>query len=141
MIVKVKTKAKAKWSRKDRDMTRAAVHYAAEVYGLPSWGKVIVKLCAHVGEHGSAINLDDQTFMVHVSAGDEEQVLKTVFHEMWHVYQYIAEGLNLEGNKAVFRREHYDIDVTTCDEDTYWNAPWEVEARQVEEKMYLMYTS
>ncbi len=141
MKIKLKTKAKATWSRMDREAVRAAAYFAAELYGLPSYGTVIIKLCVHAGEDGSAVNLDDETFMVFLTHQNIKEVLITLFHEMWHVRQYIYEDLSLEGTTSMFRKQEYDVDMGNCDFDTYWNLPWEVAAREAGDAMWEIYTN
>lgn len=140
MKVKVRVKARKAWSRRDRDAAKAAMQFAIEQTGIAGWGKVILKLCAHSDQCGSAINLDDETFIVHVTAkADQDEMIKTIFHEMWHVRQYIFDGLTLEGGAARFAGEDFDVDITSCTHEEYWNTPWEIEARAFEEVCFENY--
>lgn len=59
---------------------------------------------------------------------NDKLTIKTVFHEVTHIKQYFYDGLDL-GTPAKFKGKKYK-------KTTYENAPWEVEARKAEKKMW-----
>jgi hypothetical protein len=140
---KYTVKAKKSWSMMHRDAIRSAVDFSIRQYDLAGKGKTIVKMCAHAGEFGSAVSLHEDVYMIFINAQQRnlDIAVQTVFHEMWHVYQYIHDGLDLETNQAFWRGTVIDINVNECSHDEYWELPWEVEARVMEEKMFKIYTS
>lgn len=141
MKVKYNIKAKKLWSQFHRDAVRAAVEYALDAYDLRGYGKLTVKLNYIPFEYGSAISFDEDDHMIFISANDDiALVIKTVFHELWHIRQYIYDGLELENNVAQWKGAQFSYDRYTEDFDEYLNYPWEVEARNMEEKMYKIYT-
>lgn len=61
---------------------------------------------------------------------------ETAFHEATHVKQYLKDGLSLNySGKASFRGKEFQLD----DELHYWELPWEVEARGMEEALKDVY--
>jgi hypothetical protein len=63
---------------------------------------------------------------------NSDHYLQTLFHELWHVYQHVMGNLKDSRGKRLWR----GIDHTETD---YENQPWEVEARQMEELLYIEY--
>jgi hypothetical protein len=61
-----------------------------------------------------------------------ENYTKTLFHELWHVYQHVKGNLRDKGSKRLWK----GIDCTEID---YENQPWEIEADQMESILYLEY--
>lgn len=142
MRVKYNIKAKKQWSQYLRDTVRAAVEYALGEYDLRGHGKLTVKLNFVPGEYGSAISFDEDEHMIFVSADkDPVLVIKTVFHELWHIRQYIYDGLELENKTAFWKGAYYSSYDEEMDFDEYFALPWEVEAREMEERTYKKYTN
>ena len=63
---------------------------------------------------------------------NSDHYLQTLFHELWHVYQHVMGNLKDSRGKRLWR----GIDHTETD---YEDQPWEVEARQMEELLYVEY--
>lgn len=61
-----------------------------------------------------------------------EHYVKTLLHELWHVYQHVKGALKDKYGKRLWR----GIDCTNVD---YENQPWEVQAHQMEEVLYEEY--
>jgi uncharacterized protein (DUF608 family) len=63
---------------------------------------------------------------------NSDHYLQTLFHELWHVYQHVMGNLKDKHGKRLWR----GIDYTETD---YEDQPWEIEARQMEEQLYIEY--
>ena len=56
----------------------------------------------------------------------------TLLHELWHVYQHVKGNLKDKGEKRFWKGiDHSDT--------VYSNQPWELEAREMERKLYYCY--
>ena len=132
MRVKLQHKA-GKWTKAERKKILQAVVWAMKKIGINEKGmKLKVVLNADPTVYGDAFYDDDLTCTIRVSSKDKkkDRDLRTVFHELWHIHQYLNQGLDL-GEKAVFAGEEYEYD--------YWNAPWEIAAREKEESLLAKY--
>lgn len=138
-MVKLKVKAKKLWSRRDRDAARAATQFAAEQFGLEGL-KIVVKLNKDPFHCGTAVDLENGTYMILVSwYKDQDHFIKTVFHEMTHVAQYVFKGLEMTNDSVEFDGQRYKFSVDECTDQEYLDAPWEVEARAMEEVLFKLY--
>ena len=61
-----------------------------------------------------------------------EDYLKTLFHELWHVYQHVMGNLKDRHGKRLWRGIDYS-------ETDYSEQPWEIEAHSRELELYLEY--
>lgn len=61
-----------------------------------------------------------------------ENYTKTLLHELWHVYQHVKGALRDKYQKRLWK----GIDYTNVD---YEDQPWEIQAQQMEEILYLEY--
>lgn len=61
-----------------------------------------------------------------------ENYTKTLMHELWHVYQHVKGALKDKYQKRLWK----GIDYTNVD---YEDQPWEIQAQQMEEILYLEY--
>jgi hypothetical protein len=61
-----------------------------------------------------------------------EDYTRTLFHELWHVYQHVRGDLRDKYQKRLWK----GVD---CSELDYEDQPWEQEAISMEAKLYLMY--
>lgn len=87
-------------------------------------------------EDATADRLKSKRYEIRLSKAsldNEEEMLKAIFHEMVHVRQFAENGLRLYARKkALYEgKEFIDFD--------YWFAPWEMEARAMEEPMYRLF--
>ena len=64
---------------------------------------------------------------------DVDLYTRTLFHELWHVYQHVKGNLKDKYGKRLWR----GIDHTETD---YSDQPWELEAQQMEDLLYDEYT-
>ena len=63
----------------------------------------------------------------------ERKAVELIAHEMTHVKQFVHDKLDLE--KCSFKGDEYTME---CDMD-YWFAPWEIEARGMEQALWAYY--
>jgi hypothetical protein len=133
MRFQVKLKAKTVWTARKRALIRDALQYANYYMGLQdSDEKVTIRLSGDAYVPGLCCNLGDR-LLVKVSGNQsEEDIVETLFHELTHVRQYALGQLEDVGEQVVYWLGHYYRgDFENTDSLEYWNAPWEVEARQV----------
>lgn len=64
----------------------------------------------------------------------EEKYIKTLFHELTHMKQWIEYRLTWDGQKSYFCQE-------PVEDYDYWDQPHEVEARNEEQRLYDLYLS
>lgn len=69
-------------------------------------------------------------FLIELQSGMEpDRYLTTLFHELWHVYQFVTGDLKLKSCKKYYKG--------ICMEDVdYKDHPWEIEAYQKEKELY-----
>lgn len=80
-------------------------------------------------------NINPRSFVIEISKkvkGDE--FIKTIAHELVHVKQYVTGELK-ERYKPNFHILWYN-NVANITQSTYYYSPWEVEARELEEKLF-----
>lgn len=141
MNVKYVVKAKKLWKEADRIAVQEAVEYCIDKYNLHDFGKLTVKMNYMPDLFGSAFSMDEDNHYVFVSARqDTKSMLQTVFHEMWHIYQYIFEGLDLDANEAYWRGKRWRYSAHDENFEEYYSLPWEVAARKMEKKTYKAYS-
>ena len=130
--MRIKTKfKKGYWPSHRRDLVNRAACWAVDHYGL--WDLTIasdrltIVLTRFKSAFGDAYQIDDD-YVIRISDRYSDKLtLMTVFHEMTHIKQYEFDGLDL-GTPAMFKGESF--------RGNYWDAPWEVEARKAEKKMW-----
>jgi hypothetical protein len=61
---------------------------------------------------------------------DERKVVEIIGHEMTHIKQFVYDGLDLD--RCAFKGSEYIIE----NDLDYWFAPWEVEARGMEQALW-----
>jgi len=65
---------------------------------------------------------------------DVELYTRTLLHELWHVYQHVTGNLKEMRGKTLWKGiDHSDTD--------YSDQPWEIEAEEMEEILYNLYTT
>lgn len=75
---------------------------------------------------------EDNRFIIGLNKNlSRKEKIKTICHEMVHVRQFEAGDLIME-EVIVWKNKDYT-------NHNYWTAPWEVEARKLEKKMYKKY--
>lgn len=137
MRLKVKRSMKP-WTKKRKAMVKDAVKWGMRYLGdwaLTEGMRLNVILTGERGDTlGDAYYDDINTCTIRLndhSKEDKDRVLRTLFHELWHIRQYLVDGLSVEEGSAEFKGKVWNAD--------YWSAPWEVEARKMEKKMLKEY--
>ena len=133
----VKLKAKSVWTMRKRALIRDALEYAnfhLELYNFDelvyirlSWDKHIPGLCCDLGDR----------LVIKVSGNQSEHdIVETLFHELTHVRQYANVDLDdIDDNTCWWKGHQYRGTFEDTESKDYWNAPWEVEARYLGEKL------
>ena len=62
----------------------------------------------------------------------EEEYIKILFHELWHIYQHVKGMLKDKYGKRLWK----GVDLTEMD---YELRPWEKEAQEMEDKLYSLF--
>tara|TARA_B100000035_G_scaffold276248_1_gene253783 strand:+ start:317 stop:661 length:345 start_codon:yes stop_codon:yes gene_type:complete len=98
--------------------------------------KVDIRLVGTPYAPGSAVDADTK-FIVHIDGTqDEQEIVETLFHELQHVVQYALGYLqDVNQTKVYWLGDYYTGDFQDTESLEYWNAPWEIEARQVAKQM------
>jgi len=139
-ILKLIVKAKTKWSAFHRDVVTSAVEYAKDYYSLHD-SKIVVRLVGTDGENdGSMAVQGNNKFIIWVIPHTSvRKLLETVFHEMTHVNQSVGGWKLHDENDTAFWKGR-TVAYNPNNDDEYWNAPWEVEARKMGRLMRKQYT-
>lgn len=95
----------------------------------------------NMGEYQGMVTVDDynilgqpRSFVIEVDNRDpQEEILKTLAHEMVHVRQYARSELNEEMTLWRGRK-------VNADEIPYREQPWEKEAFELGDELYSLYT-
>ena len=132
-MIKLKTKARKTWTMAERRLARRAAEFAMNKLNLDVTPiPVDIRLKGkHEHDYGDSIDLGHK---VVIRIFKNDNWLRTLFHEMEHARQYIYCELELEHNHAIWRGTPSSR--MGQDWEEYWNSPWEVEARDKEEKLF-----
>jgi hypothetical protein len=130
--VKYITKAKRTWTKHKRQLIRDAFKHAF-------WEMNLYKLDVHIDirlvgtPNAPGACTDAETkYVVHIDGTqDQEDIAETLFHELQHVIQYALGYLQDAESKVYWLGNWYTGDYQDTTTSDYWDAPWEVEARQV----------
>jgi len=110
-----------------------AVYYAISVL-LPKTRALSVEVeIEPMGEweHGYCHGVGGKYYEISVNSDlSEEDIIKTVLHEMVHVKQYHKGELSLKKQEKVWRGAKWEG-------EDYREFPWELEAYELEEELYL----
>lgn len=137
---KYKIKAKKLWKSNHIQLVKDTVDIAIQEYDLEGFGLLTTKFNFIREEFGSALSLGEDNHFIFISAHKSKKLLvQTVFHEMWHIRQYIYDGLDIEFGRTLWKGDEYILDNEGMKYQDYLNLPWEAEARKVEEEMYKKY--
>lgn len=133
----VKVKAKRSWKMRQRALAKDVIAWTKLYYGINHPVRVVL-VATDSGNQGSTTQLSDGRIFVWICAGSDEQIIRTIIHEMTHVKQLIDGRLLVTDEDEVFwRKEKYEFDFD-CGYD-YAHAPWEVEAFKAEDSLYWRY--
>jgi len=136
-MLKFNVKAKGLWSVRQRELAREAAQFAMNFYGITAMTIKLTNLEGYLGTSG-VINGRN---LIAVSPGTDEMVLRTIFHEMTHTFQYMHQGLTLwdtETKTIGWKGETLSFDMDNQEE--YDNAEWEKEANSAENVLLAMFT-
>jgi hypothetical protein len=150
MKFKFKTKAKAKWSLPRREEMREALYFGVERMGIaPLLEAEYANLKLVLGGNedvGGYCIVGKKYYIVNISRelSDSDYELEALFHELQHVKQFLEGRLfdvDFSGDEftSMFDGKVYTIDSSkefSEANESYWNAPWEVEAREVGEQIF-----
>ena len=121
---------------KEIDWVLEKEHIDAIVFGLKqldlTYAPVTLIIeCSSLGEghHGDTVDLDEEIVL---RLSNDSEWRRTLWHELAHVKQYVNDELELESEYAVWKGK-------LIKRTEYWDEPWEVEAREVEEKLEDVY--
>lgn len=87
-------------------------------------------------------NLKPREFEIEIDANlSQQQMLKSLAHEMVHVKQYATGQLkDLSKSLAVkWEGEYHSISSQDTHEEQYWFSPWEIEANGREVGLYVLF--
>ena len=135
-------KAKSVWNKRKRELLNHALQYAfweLNLYKLDV--QIIIRLVGTRYAPGSCTNAGNNRYIVHIDGyQDEHDIVETLFHELQHVIQYALGYLRDEDETRVYwLGSWYTGDFQDTESTEYWNAPWEVEAREVAKKLQKNY--
>lgn len=109
---------------------RTVINMVEDFFGLHHVSVDVIKdyTLEDSGLWAAVDKLDDSSFIIEVEPflmeeASEEELVKIISHEMVHIKQFVKDGLDLD--TSMFRGEKYPG-------DSYFFAPWEVEARGYE---------
>lgn len=139
MFIKYKVKAKRTWPQKYRSQLKEIVAFATEKLGLWSQDIDIQFVLGGWNKgmdcYGYCLQKNANEYLIRLNgirkdtfADDYANIARIVFHELTHVKQHVFDGLELHDNITYFQGSEYK-------NHEYWNAPWEVEARENELKL------
>ena len=128
-MYKLTTKAKSHWSVGERELAKQAIEFAMDELDLGiSPVRIDIRLKGeHETDFGDSIDLE---YKIVVRLFKSPNWLRTLFHELEHVRQYVYCELELENDHAMWQGTLSTRNINNWDE--YWNAPWEVAAREKE---------
>ena len=131
-----KIKAKSVWTQRKRKLLEDALHYAfweMDLYKLDVF--IDFRLVGTPYAPGACTDAETK-YIVHIDGTqNEEDIVETLFHELQHVVQYALGYLQDEENKVYWLGHWYSGDYQDTTTSDYWDAPWEVEAREVAWRM------
>lgn len=94
------------------------------------------------GAHGFCIYEDNHVkpreFTIEINKGQtDEDIVRTVAHELVHIKQYVKGELKeryVPDKHMLWHDERVDVSLAN-----FYDVPWEVEAREIEEELYIKY--
>lgn len=122
-----------KWEVKNIVKAVQAVEFALDYLELEPI-RLCVKLINSCDQMGTSERIKSKRYEIRISS-DADLLLETIFHEIFHIKQFVEDGLRPSNNGWLFRGQHYMLNSV----EDYLLAPWEMEARAMEEVMLAMY--
>ena len=133
-MIKIIYKAKSIWPQFQRDLVKDAVAFAMNYYDVDD---IVIKLCWLDDCHGMTIGGGRPRFHIRPDE-DYELLLRTVFHEMTHVWQISSRKATFMSDGVKWKNRFYKVEDTNSQFFLY-DAPWEKEALKAEKKMLKAY--
>lgn len=130
-----------KWSSQEIIWVMSALEFAVRFYEISDEKATLMcKMITGTEEpcEATADRIKGKRFELRLNRSQlntKPAIIKAVMHEMTHVKQFINDGLRLYSKAAKFQGKQYDM-LNAVD---YWFAPWEMEARAMEEPLYRLY--
>ena len=85
-------------------------------------------------------NIRPRSFVLEISKDLEgEELIKTIAHELVHVKQYVKGELKERYKPNYYHMWHKELIIVN--EDNFYDVPWEVEARKLEQELFLLFES
>lgn len=85
-------------------------------------------------------NVRPREFTIEIDKGmSDENIIKTIAHELVHVKQYVKGELKERYKPNHFHMWHDELIIVN--DDNFYDVPWEVEARKLEQELFLLYES
>lgn len=130
-MYKIKVKAKKRWHKARRKAAKQALAWGIKELELDvSPIPIVVKLCGDPQPEfrwGDSIDCDHK---IMIRLFDTPLWIPTLFHELEHARQFIYGELELETDFAIWKGKTYKRSG-----DEYYEEPWEVQAREIEDQM------
>jgi len=147
MQVKVKRKARGYWNKQWKNEVATAARFAAATFNLSHKKfKVdfVLKHDTSVDYAGVALTMKPmKRFVIILNSAyiySAEHILRLVFHEMTHIKQEFHDGLVFDDfDEAHYQGMVYSFTEDCTLQDAYYNLPWEIEAREMENKLLKKY--
>lgn len=144
MKIKVKRKAKATWNKAWVKELQQIGEFCAQEYNIDRRNATVEVLLKHdpsLDYAGVALTMHEfRRFIIILNSAftvNAEHIRRLMFHEMRHIEQEYHQGLYMnedctevhyDGMVYVFEsQEHFD--------ELHYDMPWEVDARNIEDKM------
>jgi len=119
-----------------------AINWVIKYYELKDTpGTLTVKLIKGLDEEleGTAARIKNKRYEVRINWSklpNLKDILKAVFHEMTHIKQFVKNDLKIYNDGLIGEWEGH---LYSTKSDWFWNSPWEMEARAMEEPLYYKY--
>ena len=135
--MKIKVTADKLWNSGQIEVATQAAQWGIDFFHLKK-GTIILDMLDSIpdGAEAYCIREKKKKFRIEVngSAVQPENLSylkKVIFHEMVHVKQFLVQGLYFGKKHAKFQGQKFKLKSSS----DYWLAPWEMEARALEDAM------
>ena len=128
--MKFNVKARKSWPIKSRSLVKQAAAWGIERLKIDE--QPITILFRFMGnnleDRGMCLQMTENKYIIHLySYKSLRNIISTLFHELTHVKQHIYDNFYVTNGGARWKSWYY-----VQQNQDYWNAPWEVEARKSE---------
>lgn len=139
--MKIRYSISEKWDSTTIVTVINALDFAIDFYNIKDDKATLTcKLITGLDEscEGTADRIKNKRYEIRINYSllkTRNELLRAIMHEMTHVKQFINNGLRLYDKAAKYNGEHYDMNTG----QDYWFAPWEMEARAMEEPLLRLF--